>query len=99
MPACPLNGDAAALVITACRRKSPRTDTGGSLASARRSTSSKLRRRDHSLRILERVANARPRPVLLRALRRLRYPVESRYLNRYAHTVWVVFEKMPSRDD
>jgi hypothetical protein len=47
----------------------------------------------YSLRIVERVANEKPRPLLVRALRRLCYPVELRYLNRYAHTVWAVFEK------
>lgn len=35
----------------------------------------------------------RPRPVMTRLLRRLFYPAQEAYLNRYAHTVWVVFEK------
>ncbi|MCZ6874620.1 MAG: class I SAM-dependent methyltransferase [bacterium] len=35
----------------------------------------------------------KPRPVLIRALRRLLYPSQNHYLNRYAHTLWVVLEK------
>jgi SAM-dependent methyltransferase len=31
---------------------------------------------------------------LMRACRRLRYPSNQRYLNRYAHTLWVVLEKL-----
>lgn len=35
----------------------------------------------------------KPRPSLIRAVRRLGYPSQERYLNRYAHTLWVVLEK------
>jgi 2-polyprenyl-3-methyl-5-hydroxy-6-metoxy-1,4-benzoquinol methylase len=35
----------------------------------------------------------KPRPWLIRMARRLRYPSQMRYLNRYAHTLWVVLEK------
>jgi SAM-dependent methyltransferase len=36
-------------------------------------------------------ATEKPRPAPLRWLRRLRYPSQLRYLNRYAHTLWTVF--------
>lgn len=38
-------------------------------------------------------ATEKPRPAALRALRRIRYPDELHYLNRYAHTLWAVLEK------
>lgn len=47
--------------------------------------------------IIETVANEKPRLALIRAWRHMRYPVRERYLNRYVHTVWVVFEKRPDR--
>jgi SAM-dependent methyltransferase len=47
--------------------------------------------------IIETVANEKPRLALVRAWRHMRYPVRERYLNRYAHTVWVVFEKRAGR--
>ncbi len=50
----------------------------------------------HGLRIVELHATEKPRPALVRAARRLRYPAQSRYLNRYAQTLWVVFEKPPA---
>lgn len=37
-------------------------------------------------------ATEKPRPVPVRALRRLRYPEELHYLNRYAHTLWALLE-------
>jgi SAM-dependent methyltransferase len=37
-------------------------------------------------------ATEKPRPWPLRWLRRLRYPAQLRYLNRYAHTLWTVFD-------
>lgn len=37
-------------------------------------------------------ATEKPRPAALRALRRIRYPDELHYLNRYAHTLWAVME-------
>jgi len=47
----------------------------------------------HSLTILDMHVTDKPRPGIVRFLRRLRYPSQARYLNRYAHTVWAVFEK------
>jgi len=47
----------------------------------------------HALRVVHRHALEKPRPWPLRALRRLRYPARSDYLNRYALSLWVVFEK------
>ncbi|RMG49500.1 MAG: class I SAM-dependent methyltransferase [Gammaproteobacteria bacterium] len=46
----------------------------------------------HPLQIVEMVANEKPRSAPIRALRRMRWPGE-RYLNRYAHTLWVLFRK------
>jgi len=45
------------------------------------------------IKIIETVINEKPRPFLLRLLRRMRYPRRDRYLNRYAHTVWVIYQK------
>lgn len=47
----------------------------------------------YPLSIVERVASEKPRPLLIRVARRCRYPSLERYLNRYAHTLWVVLEK------
>ena len=38
-------------------------------------------------------ATEKPRPLLVRGLRRLRYRRKEQYLNRYAHTLWAVLEK------
>ena len=38
-------------------------------------------------------ATEKPRPFLVRTWRRLWYPSQVCYLNRYAHTLWVVLEK------
>jgi len=43
--------------------------------------------------ILESHVTEKPRPFLIRAARRVWYPSQERYLNRYAHTLWVVLEK------
>ena len=45
------------------------------------------------LELLEMRVAERPRPVVVRALRRLRHPARERYLNRYAHTLWAVYAK------
>lgn len=45
------------------------------------------------LAIRDLFAAEKPRPALVRALRRLRYPSQACYLNRYAHTLWVLFER------
>lgn len=47
----------------------------------------------HSLTIRDMHVTDKPRSGLLKLLRRIRYPKQDRYLNRYAHTVWAVFEK------
>ena len=45
------------------------------------------------IRVVECFANEKPRAAWVVALRRLRYLSRWRYLNRYAHTIWVVFER------
>ena len=51
----------------------------------------------HGLRLVEARACERPRPGLLRALRRVAHPSRERYLNRYAHTLWMSFERAEAR--
>jgi len=53
----------------------------------------KEQEKNFPLSVVEMRANDKPRPLPLRMMRRLRFPVRERYLNRYAHTVWTVFEK------
>jgi SAM-dependent methyltransferase len=48
----------------------------------------------HPLELETLIVNEKPRPWPVRALRRLRYPSEERYLNRYAHTLWAVYRKL-----
>ena len=43
--------------------------------------------------VREFVVNEKPRPRVLRFLRRLRYWTQTSYLNRYSHTLWAVLEK------
>jgi len=50
---------------------------------------------DMPIALAEAFATEKPRPAALRWLRRLRYPSQIRYLNRYAHTLWTVFDKQP----
>lgn len=47
----------------------------------------------YQISIIESVVNEKQRPLIIRTLRRLKYPVAENYLNRYAHTVWAVFRK------
>jgi hypothetical protein len=47
----------------------------------------------HQLQIVAWRVREKPRLALVRWLRRLRYPQRDRYLNRYASTLWVVFER------
>lgn len=47
----------------------------------------------HPVSLVEFRVSEKPRPVAIRILRRLRYPRQERYLNRYAHTLWAVLEK------
>lgn len=51
----------------------------------------------YRLTIAELVANEKPRLPLVRALRHMRYPNIERYRNRYAHTLWVVYDKQFDR--
>lgn len=48
----------------------------------------------YPISIVERVVSEKPRPAILRAVRRLRYPSRERYWNRYAHTLWIVLKKL-----
>jgi hypothetical protein len=50
-------------------------------------------RRKHAVSIREFHVTEKPRPFLSRALRRILYSSQACYLNRYAHTLWVVLEK------
>ena len=47
----------------------------------------------HPLRLVETSAAEKPRPAAVRLARRLRYPNQAHYLNRYAHTLWALYEK------
>ena len=47
----------------------------------------------HALRIVEMRVVEKHRPALVRAARRLRHPVREHYLNLYAHTLCVLFER------
>jgi hypothetical protein len=49
--------------------------------------------RQHQLRIAEVRVSEKPRPAVLRFVRRLWQPSRERYLNLYAHTLWVLFER------
>ena len=48
------------------------------------------------LTITELFAVEKPRVAAVRWLRRVRYPVQSAYLNRYSHSLWAVCTKQPS---
>ena len=47
----------------------------------------------HDIHLADKLATEKPRSALARAARRLRYPNQTHYLNRYAHTLWALFEK------
>jgi len=49
--------------------------------------------RRYGISIAELHATEKPRLGLVRALRKIRYPKQESYLNRYAHTLWAVFYK------
>jgi SAM-dependent methyltransferase len=49
--------------------------------------------RQHGLSIVESRVSEKPRPALVRALRRLQHPSRAHYLNLFAHTLWIVFAK------
>ncbi len=51
---------------------------------------------ENQLAVVESFATEKPRNTLLSALRRLRYPNQLAYLNRYAHTYWTVLAKPPA---
>jgi hypothetical protein len=46
----------------------------------------------YNLKIIDKIANDKPRFAPVRMARQVVYP-GNKYLNRYAHTLWVVFEK------
>jgi SAM-dependent methyltransferase len=48
----------------------------------------------HPVRLVHCEASEKPRPALVRLIRRIRYPAQIRYLNRYAHTLWAQYEKI-----
>ena len=64
-----------------------------SLAEGREFIEAQTRR--HPIAVVELLASEKPRPFLVRGLRRARYPSQERYLNRYAHTLWIVLKKLP----
>jgi SAM-dependent methyltransferase len=47
----------------------------------------------YPISIVQLLVSEKPRPFLIRAFRRARYPSQARYLNRYAHTLWALLEK------
>ena len=49
--------------------------------------------KNDALELVEERITEKPRLAVLRAIRRLIYPQQHRYLNRYAHTLWTVFRK------
>ena len=53
--------------------------------------------RRQGLRIVEMHATEKPKFGLVRFLRRMRYPRQNAYLNRYAHTLWIRLEVPPAR--
>jgi SAM-dependent methyltransferase len=48
---------------------------------------------NHDLKIVDLRATERPRPMPTRVMRRMVYQNHEKYLNRYAHTLWALFEK------
>ncbi|MFN0242950.1 MAG: class I SAM-dependent methyltransferase [Planctomycetota bacterium] len=52
----------------------------------------------HGLSIVTMRASEKPRPGLVRALRRLSHPDRDRYLNLFAHTLWVLFERRAAHE-
>jgi SAM-dependent methyltransferase len=53
----------------------------------------KSQEKKYPISILELFAMEKPRNVFVRWLRRMLYPSQKCYLNRYAHTIWIVIEK------
>ena len=53
--------------------------------------------RKYPFSIREMLVTEKSRPAIVRMVRRVRYPSQERYLNRYANTLWVVMEKEPSK--
>ena len=49
---------------------------------------------EHGLQIAELRVNEKPRSALIRGVRRLRHPNHERYLNLYAQTLWVLFQRL-----
>jgi len=52
--------------------------------------------RKHSLTIVSRHVTEKPRLKLVQLARRIRYYNKTNYLNRYSHTLWVVYKKGPT---
>ncbi len=62
-----------------------------SLAEAKEFINGQLKK--YPISLLELRVSEKPRPFIVRFCRRLYYPSQERYVNRYAHTLWVVLEK------
>ncbi len=48
---------------------------------------------EKGIKITEQFVTEKPRPALIRAIRKMRYNGGLKYANRYSNTVWTVFEK------
>ena len=62
-----------------------------SLAEAKEFINGQLKK--YPISLLELRVSEKPRPFIVRFCRRLYYPSQERYVNRYAHTLWVVLKK------
>lgn len=47
----------------------------------------------YPISIIDLYVTEKPRPLIVRLFRKLLYPTQRNYLNRYAHTLWVVLKK------
>jgi len=52
--------------------------------------------RNENIKLIHKRACEKPRVCCFRWLRRIRYPRHEFYLNRYAHTLWIILEKLPN---
>lgn len=50
-------------------------------------------RKNGDMQLVEERVSEKPKLFLFRLLRHLRYPNQERYLNRYAHTYWMILQK------
>lgn len=53
----------------------------------------------YPVEVVELHVTEKPRPLLVRAIRRIRYPREECYLNRYAQTLWAVLARRGGASD